>query len=245
LTEQYSPSLDDHVTSATEAAASLGDPTRDALLVAAGEVFAEKGYDRAGVQTIAKRAGFTTGAIYGRFRGKADLLLAAIAAQSHDEFAELFADGSFEGQVTDILATLGSHLVTDEFDSGQALLLEAFVAARREPELAAMLRDLMDERARELGQLVEEAKRSGGIDPELDSFSVVRFCHAVGLGFLLIGVLGLERPSPEPWDKLIHRLIEAVADKPEEPKEAERPGRPERPERPEEGPEGPEGSEGP
>ena len=63
------------------AALPAGDPTRDRLLTAAAEVFAEKGYDGAGVQEIARRAGFTTGAIYGRFRGKAELLLAAIEAQ--------------------------------------------------------------------------------------------------------------------------------------------------------------------
>jgi AcrR family transcriptional regulator len=180
--------------------------------MAAGEVFAEKGYDRAGVQAIARRAGFTTGAIYGRFRGKADLLLAAIAVQSHDEFKELFAAGRFDGQVTDILATLGSHLVTDEFDSGQALLLEALVAARREPELASMLRRVMDERSNEFAELIEEAQRSGSIDPSLDSFSIVRFCHAVSLGFLLFGALDLDRPSPGPWDALIDRLIGAVAE---------------------------------
>src|ERR687891_2924674 len=124
----------------SDAAEPAGDPTRDRLLAAAAEVFAEKGYDGAGVQDIARRAGFTTGAIYGRFRGKADLLLAAMEANTHDEFEELFAEHRFEGRVTDILTTVGSHLVTEEFDSGQALLLEAFVAARREPEVAAMLR---------------------------------------------------------------------------------------------------------
>ncbi|MGH9217617.1 MAG: TetR family transcriptional regulator, partial [Acidimicrobiales bacterium] len=120
------------------AALPNGDPTRDRLLTAAAEVFAEKGYDRAGVQEIARRAGFTTGAIYGRFRGKAQLLLAAMEANSYDEFEELFAEHRFEGRATDILTTVGSHLVTDEFDSGQALLLEAFVAGRRDPEVAGM-----------------------------------------------------------------------------------------------------------
>jgi TetR/AcrR family transcriptional regulator, transcriptional repressor of aconitase len=42
---------------------TTSDPTRERLLAAAAEVFAEKGYDRAGVQEIAHRAGFTTGAI--------------------------------------------------------------------------------------------------------------------------------------------------------------------------------------
>ncbi|HEY8527106.1 MAG TPA: TetR/AcrR family transcriptional regulator [Acidimicrobiales bacterium] len=189
------------------------DPTRERLLAAAAEVFAEKGYDRAGVQEIAHRAGFTTGAIYGRFRGKADLLLAAMESQSDDEFEALFAKskiGAYEGKVTNILATVGSHLVTEEFDNGQALLLEAFVAARRDPEVASMLRRAVEGRAKEMAELIEEAKRTGAIDPSLDTLAIVRFCHAVGLGFLLFGAIDLTRPEPGPWEDLIGLLIKAV-----------------------------------
>jgi AcrR family transcriptional regulator len=195
-----------------EPAASPGDRTRDRLVAAAATVFAEKGYDRATVQEIARRAGFTTGAIYGRFQGKAELLLAAIEAQSDDEFDQLFAEHRFEGKATDILTTVGSHLVTDEFDSGQALLFEAFVAARRDPEVAVMLRRVVEQRSDALTELVEEAKSTGGIDPALDTLSIVRFCHAVGLGFLLFGPIDLGRPRPEPWEILIARLVDAVAE---------------------------------
>lgn len=186
------------------------DPTRDRLIAAAAAVFAEKGYDRAGVAEIAKRAGFTTGAIYGRFRGKADLLLAAIDETSDDEFEELFAEHRFEGKAVDILATVGSHLVTDEFDAGQALILEAFVAAHREPSLARTLRKVIDERVDHLTELIDQAKATGSIDPALDTLSVARFCHAVALGFLLLNALDMERPESDPWDVLINRLIAAI-----------------------------------
>jgi AcrR family transcriptional regulator len=196
----------------SDVAGNLGDPTRDKLVAAAAEVFAEKGYDRAGVQEIARRAGFTTGAIYGRFRGKAELLQAAIEAQSDDEFEQLFAEHHFRGQAADILTTVGSHLVTEEFDNGQALLLEAFVAARREPEVAIMLRRVVEERAEHLITLIDDGKRTGDIDGSLDTLSMVRFCHAVGLGFLLFGAIDLGRPTAAPWEALINRLVGAVAD---------------------------------
>ena len=193
---------------------TTSDPTRERLLNAAAEVFAEKGYDRAGVQEIAHRAGFTTGAIYGRFRGKADLLLAAMEAQSADEFEELFAQGRTEGyeggDETNVLATVGSHLVTADFDNGQALLLEAFVAARRDPEVASMLRKAVDGRAAELTELIESAKASGNVDPAIDTSAIVRFCHAVGLGFLLFGAIDLPRPDAQPWEDLISVLLHAV-----------------------------------
>jgi TetR/AcrR family transcriptional regulator, repressor for uid operon len=191
------------------------DATRDRLLDAAAAVFAEKGYDRAGVQEIARRAGLTTGAIYGRFTGKADLLQAAIEAHSTDELDDLFAQHRFEGHASDILRTVGSHLVmTDCPDANTAegaLLLEAFVAARRDPEVRIQLERLVEERAAVLSDLVEEAKLDGSIDSDLDTTSLVRFCHAVGLGFLLYDAISISLPQVEPWEQLINRLVGAIA----------------------------------
>lgn len=186
------------------------DPTRDKLIAAAAAVFSEKGYDGAGVQEIARRAGFTTGAIYGRFTGKADLLLAAIEAHTHNELEQLFAEHRFEGRVTDIVATVGAHLVTDPFDAGQALLLEAFVAARRDPEVRELIGGLMSERAGTFAALIEEAKESGLVDPAFSTDVVVRFCHAVGFGFLLFGAVGVKPPPAEPWEALINRLVDSI-----------------------------------
>src|SRR5256885_17200995 len=109
------------------------DQTRTKLIDAAAQVFAEKGYDRAGVQESSRRAGLTSGAIYGRFTGKAELLQAAIESRTTDELDDLFASHAFDGHATDILRVVGSHLVTPppECDHEEgALLLEAFVAAR-------------------------------------------------------------------------------------------------------------------
>ncbi len=191
----------------------LVDATRDRLVDAAAEVFAEKGYDRAGVQEIARRAGLTTGAIYGRFTGKAELLLAAIEARTTDELDDLFNQHRFDGQASDILRTVGAHLVTpcdDDHDEG-ALLLEAFVAARRDRDVAALVASTLEDRANVLAELVEAAKADGTIDTDLDTESLVRFCHAVGLGFLLYDALALPLPAAEPWEQLIGRLVAAVA----------------------------------
>src|SRR3954464_10546043 len=67
--------------------------TRDRILAAAAEVFAERGYEGAAVSDIARRAGFTTGAIYGRFRDKAELLLEVVRGvlESQQEAAVLAA----------------------------------------------------------------------------------------------------------------------------------------------------------
>ena len=198
--------------SSLEHAAPDLDLTRDRLIDAAAEVFAEKGYDRAGVQEIARRAGLTTGAIYGRFTGKAELLQAAIEARTSDEFDDLFAQHRFDGQASDVLLTVGAHLVEPTDTPGEgALLLEAFVAARRDPEVRQLLISILDGRASQLAELVEAGKTAGNIDPELDNASLVAFCHAVGLGFLLYDAISVPLPTPAPWEQLIARLVAALA----------------------------------
>jgi TetR/AcrR family transcriptional regulator, repressor for uid operon len=186
------------------------DATANRLIVAASKVFAEKGYDGAGVAEIARTAGLTTGAIYSRFQGKADLLCAAIQATVPDEFDELFAEHAFDGRAKDILHTVGAHLVTRPSQPAQGMLLEAFVAARRDPEVAALLRSQFDDRRERLAALLELGKANGLIDPALDTYSIVHFAHAVGLGFLAYDAIGATQPDAAQWEAVIARVVAAL-----------------------------------
>jgi AcrR family transcriptional regulator len=196
---------------------SDADPIRDKLIAAAAEVFAAKGYEGAGVAEIARRAGYTTGAIYGRFSGKAELLRAAIESRSDDELDELFNQHRFEGHVSDVIKVAGAHLVErcdDETRTGNGLLLEAFVAGRRDPEIRVAVKALIEDRASRLAEIIEAAKADGSIDTAVDTDSAVRFCHAVGLGFLLYEALDVDLPRAEPWEQLITRLVQSMATTP-------------------------------
>lgn len=86
--------------------------TRQKLIDAATEVFLEKGYEGARVAEIARRAGVTTGAIYGNFESKAHLLTAALAsavdgalAQAEPEIARLVELSTPNGVAPDALRT--------------------------------------------------------------------------------------------------------------------------------------------
>lgn len=188
------------------------------LLAAATAEFAERGYAGARVAEIARRAGVTTGAIYSRYRGKAELLSEAIDAATSDEFDELFTDHRFAGRMEDILRIAGSNLidrrpVKDRIAAhGPGLLLESFTAARHEADVATLLSGRMSERHDRLAQVVEAAKAEGGIDPQIDTTSLVLFCHALGLGFLLLDVVDLPIPERHAWEELIGRLLAATAE---------------------------------
>lgn len=199
-----------------DASSPEADALGERLLEAAAEVFGERGYDKAGVAEIARRAGVTTGAIYARYPGKAELLVEAIDPHAGDELEMLFADHQFQGRMEDILLAAGSSLVQPDADECErtSLLLESFVAARRHPEVAEVLRDRVLERRDRFTEIIEAAKADGGIDESIDTASLVLFCHALGFGFLLVDALELTTPDPAPWQTLIAHLVDALGNAP-------------------------------
>src|SRR3954451_21013746 len=91
-------------------------PTRRRLLDAAIEVVAKEGFDGASVDAIARKAGFSVGAVYSNFAGKDDLFLALFdehVAWFEARLAELPQD---EGEWIDfLLADPSQFLVFVEF----------------------------------------------------------------------------------------------------------------------------------
>ena len=183
------------------------DEIRAALLKAAAEVFAERGYSGSRVQHIAERAGLTTGAIYNRFSGKSELLLEALDLHTSALLNEL-ADA--ELSATDLLQTIGVALLGDE-GPASTLLLEAFMAARREEEVADRLRPRLAVERERLAKLVDADKRAGAIDPSLDTAAVVTFCQSVGLGMRMLSAIDSEMPDPQAWQSVIASLLAALA----------------------------------
>ena len=94
---------------------------------------------------------------------------------------------------------------------GCVLCLDASVAGRRDPGLAAAIRHGVDDGDARLAKLVDEATTDGLCDPDLDRFATVRLAHAIGFGMTLTQAMGLEMPAPEAWTTLIDRVIAAVA----------------------------------
>jgi AcrR family transcriptional regulator len=194
------------------AADALVESTRDRLLKAATALFSERGYDCAGVQEIARRAGLTTGAIYANFSGKAELLFEAIGARSASELDDLLRPaGAAAMPITagELLAELGSHLLDEPRPGNRQgnLLIEAFVAARRDEDLSGLVRRLIDERAAGIGAIVERAKADGSVGTDVDADALTRFALVLALGSLLYTSIGIDRPDQDEWASLIRRIV--------------------------------------
>jgi AcrR family transcriptional regulator len=193
---------------ATAPAPLPGPTTRERLIAAAIEVFAADGYEQARVQDIARTAGMTTGAIYANYRGKGELLFDAIGARANAEMDALLHD--LEGRdARELLGILGDRLFERRVQP--PLLLDALASSRRDPELAALLRERLHSREDLVEDLVEQGKRDGSIDDDLDTSALARFCIVLALGALAARALDLELPDAGAWHRLVGRLLDACA----------------------------------
>jgi AcrR family transcriptional regulator len=81
------------------------EATRQRLVTAARELFAERGYAGVGTEEIVQAAGVTRGALYHQFRDKADLF-AAVAETIQAQIAHQITAGAQSDGSTDPLAAL-------------------------------------------------------------------------------------------------------------------------------------------
>jgi AcrR family transcriptional regulator len=185
--------------------------TRDRILAAAAEVFAERGYEGAAMSDIARRAGFTTGAIYGRFRDKAELLLEVVrGALEAQQEAAVVAAAATEGDVSTRFAELVGQFVDAEQAASRALVLEAHVAARRDEAVGELLRTFQSDRLRGLAALVADAQKQGAVASGLDPDTVAALFLAIPLGVVLLDAAGVEVPGPETWAEVARQTAAAL-----------------------------------
>ncbi|WP_022882216.1 TetR/AcrR family transcriptional regulator [Gryllotalpicola ginsengisoli] len=159
---------------APAAPARRRENTRERLIEAAFEVFAEQGVSAASVEAIVERAGFTRGAFYSNFESKVELFFAiaderyaasaeGLAAGVDDIFADALPEGApitakaVEGVVARVLALAHTEPKWELFE------LEFEALALRDPEIAARYAGHQQLVIEGLARLLAAALERGGL----------------------------------------------------------------------------------
>lgn len=182
--------------------------TRERLLSAAADVFAQRGYDGTRVADIARAAGVSNGALYAHFGSKAELLVAALRVHGKRLLAELFAADP-DRPVTELLLAIGRSL-PHPHEPREHLVVEALVAARRDADVARPMRDYVGERAEWLAGLMRIAQAGDEMDPALSPDALAHFCLLLGMGAALVPP-EMHAVGDEEWSALLTRIVAALA----------------------------------
>ena len=182
--------------------------TRERLLRAAADMFAERGYDGTRVADIAAAAGLSNGAMYAHFASKAELLVGARHTHGRRLLADWFAADPSRS-ITDLLLVVGRQLPRRRDPRGY-LIVEALVAARRDQDVARPMRDDVGERADRLAGLMRLAQVAGELDPTLSADALAHFCLLLAMGSALI-TPDLHEVGDQEWAALLTRVVTALA----------------------------------
>ena len=154
--------------------------TKDRLLAAAAELFAERGVNGTSVEQIAERAGYTRGAFYGNFEDKHELVVALLAQRRSQEAAEVAAwEGDVMARLKEWHADRAEHL-----PEWFALRTELTLYALRNPEA----RPSAGANERAARELIEASVRATfaarGVEPPADPAFLALIIHALEDGLL-------------------------------------------------------------
>jgi AcrR family transcriptional regulator len=182
--------------------------TRERLLRAAADVFAERGYDGTRVADIAAAAGVSNGALYAHFASKADLLVNALRTHGRNLLTELLAADP-DQPVVGLLLTVGRWLPRRR-DARGYLIVEALTAARRDEDVAGPMREYVGERADWLAGLIRLGQAGGELDPALSPAALAHFCLLLAMGSALI-TPDLHAIGEREWAALLTRVAGALS----------------------------------
>lgn len=177
--------------------------TRELLLDAAIEVFAEKGYHGASLDDVAEAAGFTKGAVYSNFTRKSDLFRALLERESR-RMAEALRQ-AVETAPLELLPDVAGELLKDPENDQQmeTLRVEFWLAAARDPSLRGPLLAGRDQ----IGDAFEAKLATSGSDPGLDGDELAVLFDALVTGLMMDKALDPEGDQPVLLAKALHKLL--------------------------------------
>jgi AcrR family transcriptional regulator len=185
--------------------------TKDALVEAAAEVFAQRGFHGVSVDEIADAAGFTKGAVYSNFGNKEDLFFAVL--QRHfDRVLDAYADEL--GKVADVgdvdPGRLAEVWKRTEVSDRQALmlLLELRLYALRNPDVAERVAEFERRCEEAIAAFVHEQATAAGSKVTVDPLTLGVILYAANQG-LAQHVAVCRTEHPHLFETFLELIVEA------------------------------------
>jgi AcrR family transcriptional regulator len=185
--------------------------TREYLLDAAAQVFAQRGFHGASLDQVAAAAGFTKGAVYSNFKNKDELFLALIEAAYRREMTAL-KETIGESEVPAV-ARLGDFvgLIRDELaqmpDNWASLYLEFTVYAMRNPAARDRLNELEAADIAAVAGLIDGERTAAGLAPGEQAVRQAQLITALFRGINLMRALAPDTVGPELLEEALDFVI--------------------------------------
>lgn len=189
------------------------------LIDAALEVIENEGINALRLDAIAASVGVTKGSLYWHFKDRDDLIRAALQEQMR-RLTEVSMSGVSEALASS--KNLGEYLlqvqsvIADPYNEVEVAQrwrrLELLVAARHDPDLSDVMREIQVHGITAYTQVMRDAQHHNILRSDLDPAAVAVAISALAMGAnVLISTMGDDAPRREAWFGLMAFLIGALA----------------------------------
>ena len=186
--------------------------TRSELLAAAAIVFSRRGYGSASIEEIAAEAGYSHGAVYSNFAGKADLFLAV--------FEEYMAERERELATTqteleeDAPLELRARALADQWMERFARDRESFVLHMefighpgRDPELAGLFGERSAALRKAISLYISQYQREVGGELALAADDLALVLRALGIGLAVEALVSPDTVREDLYGDFVEMLV--------------------------------------
>jgi AcrR family transcriptional regulator len=180
--------------------------TREALLSAGVEEFAEHGIDAPSLDSICARAGYTRGAFYVHFRSRDDFLVAVMERFLGAFLDTVIATGDEENDLEETVTRFAEVLSLRNVDG--VPFHRVLEVCSRAPDFQARIAALLDEAVERMAKVADEGQAAGSVRADLDAGAVATLLVALALGVITALEAGLALDLPRVRDTVL-RLLRA------------------------------------
>jgi len=191
--------------------------TRAELIATAATVFARRGYRGASVEEIAEEAGYSHGAVYSNFEGKADLFLAVFEdymAERVRELAESQAalpeDAPLEARARALADQWMDRLARDR--ESVLLHMEFIAHAGRDPELARRFGDRSAAMREAVSRYISNYEDEADARLPLPADDLALVLRALGIGLAIESLVSPDAVGHDLYGDFVELLVGYLRD---------------------------------
>jgi AcrR family transcriptional regulator len=192
--------------------------TRSQLIDAAAQVFARHGFQAASVEQIAEEAGYSHGAVYSNFEGKAELFLAVFEdymAERVRELAETQAvladDAPLEVRARALADQWMDRLARDR--ESFALHMEFLAHAGRDAQLAQRFGTRSAAMREALARYISHYQQEAGLEPAMPADDLALILRALGIGLAIESLVSPEAVSHDLYGDFVELLVSMLRER--------------------------------
>lgn len=186
--------------------------TRARLIEAAARVFARRGYQAASVEEIAEEAGYSHGAVYSNFEGKADLFLAVFEdymAERVRELADTQAvlpdDAPLEARARALADQWMDRLARDR--ESMVLHMEFIAHAGRNTELARRFGRRSMAMREAVARYIAHYQQEAGLELAMGVDDLALVLRALGIGLAIESLVSPDTVRHDLYGDFVELLV--------------------------------------